>query len=71
LADLVLNAIPAPVSIRRAIATATFSRSLDEWEWTEHFAAQPETLRYLNFVADKFDLRKDIAQHPGARGQVR
>ena len=33
---------------------------LQEWEWSEHFAAQPETLRYLNFVADKFDLRKDI-----------
>ncbi len=33
---------------------------LDEWEWSEHFAAQPETLRYLNFVADKLDLRHDI-----------
>jgi len=33
---------------------------LKEWNWTEHFAPQPETLRYLNFVADKFDLRKDI-----------
>ena len=33
---------------------------LAEWEWSEHFAAQPETLRYLNFVAEKFDLRKDI-----------
>ena len=33
---------------------------LDEWEWSEHFAAQPETLRYLNYVADKFDLRSDI-----------
>lgn len=33
---------------------------LQEWSWTEHFAPQPETLRYLNFVADKFDLRKDI-----------
>ena len=33
---------------------------LQEWEWSEHFAAQPETLRYLGFVADKFDLRRDI-----------
>jgi cation diffusion facilitator CzcD-associated flavoprotein CzcO len=33
---------------------------LDEWDWTEHFSAQPETLRYLNFVADKFDLRENI-----------
>src|SRR5258708_22824431 len=33
---------------------------LQEWEWPEHFAAQPDTLRYLNYVADKFDLRRDI-----------
>jgi len=33
---------------------------LRDWEWSEHFAAQPETLRYCNFVADKLDLRRDI-----------
>ncbi|MET0851447.1 MAG: NAD(P)/FAD-dependent oxidoreductase [Candidatus Rokuibacteriota bacterium] len=33
---------------------------LREWEWSEHFSAQPETLRYCNFVADKLDLRRDI-----------
>ena len=33
---------------------------LQEWSWPEHFAAQPDTLRYLNYVADKFDLRKNI-----------
>jgi cation diffusion facilitator CzcD-associated flavoprotein CzcO len=33
---------------------------LDEWSWSEHFAAQPETLRYLQHVAGKFDLRRDI-----------
>ena len=33
---------------------------LEEWSWSEHFAGQPETLRYLNHVADKFDLRRDI-----------
>ena len=39
----------------------SFSKELlDEWNWSEHFAGQPETLRYLNHVADKFDLRKDI-----------
>ena len=39
----------------------SFSQELlDEWNWSEHFAAQPETLRYLNHVADKFDLRRDI-----------
>lgn len=39
----------------------SFSQELlEEWDWTEHFAAQPETERYLNHVADKFDLRRDI-----------
>ncbi len=39
----------------------SFSRELlDEWHWTEQFSPQPETLRYLNFVADKFDLRKHM-----------
>ena len=33
---------------------------LQEWDWSEHFAPQPETERYLNHVADKFDLRRDI-----------
>ncbi|WP_206020726.1 NAD(P)/FAD-dependent oxidoreductase [Roseococcus sp. SYP-B2431] len=33
---------------------------LAEWDWTEHFAPQPETERYLNRVADKYDLRRDI-----------
>src|SRR6202790_4428501 len=40
----------------------SFSKELlEEWNWSEHFAGQPETLRYLNLVADKFDLRRDIA----------
>ena len=39
----------------------SFSQELlEEWNWSEHFAGQPETLRYLNHVADKFDLRRDI-----------
>jgi cation diffusion facilitator CzcD-associated flavoprotein CzcO len=33
---------------------------LQEWNWTEHFAPQAETLRYLNFVVDKLDLRRSI-----------
>jgi cyclohexanone monooxygenase len=32
-----------------------------EWEWTERYPTQPEILRYLNHVADRFDLRKDIS----------
>jgi cation diffusion facilitator CzcD-associated flavoprotein CzcO len=33
---------------------------LDEWNWSEHFASQPETLRYCEFVCDKLDLRLDM-----------
>ncbi len=31
-----------------------------EWEWSERYATQPEILRYLQHVADKHDLRRDI-----------
>ena len=38
-----------------------FSKELlEEWEWTERYPEQPEILRYLNHVADRFDLRRDI-----------
>lgn len=38
----------------------TFSPEVDaEWAWSEQFAAQPEILEYINFVADRHDLRKD------------
>ncbi|MEQ3549538.1 NAD(P)/FAD-dependent oxidoreductase [Pseudonocardia nematodicida] len=33
---------------------------LQEWTWSERFAAQPEILRYLSHVADRYDLRRDI-----------
>jgi cation diffusion facilitator CzcD-associated flavoprotein CzcO len=33
---------------------------VQEWEWSERYPQQPEILRYLNHVADRFDLRKDI-----------
>ncbi|HAN07558.1 MAG TPA: cyclohexanone monooxygenase [Acidimicrobiaceae bacterium] len=39
----------------------SFSKEvLNEWHWKEMFSGQPENLRYLNFVADKFDLRKHM-----------
>ncbi|MGE7981455.1 flavin-containing monooxygenase [Solibacillus sp. NPDC093137] len=39
----------------------TFSEELyKEWSWSSRFPEQPEILKYLNFVADKFDLRPDI-----------
>ncbi|MCZ6598119.1 MAG: NAD(P)/FAD-dependent oxidoreductase, partial [Planctomycetota bacterium] len=38
-----------------------FSEELQQgWEWTERYATQPEILRYINHVADRFDLRRDI-----------
>lgn len=39
----------------------SFSRELlEEWKWSERYPAQPEILRYLQHVADRFDLRRDI-----------
>jgi cation diffusion facilitator CzcD-associated flavoprotein CzcO len=39
----------------------SFSKELQqEWDWKEHFSPQPDTLDYLNYVADKFDLRRDM-----------
>lgn len=38
-----------------------FSDELEqEWRWTERYATQPEILHYINHVADRFDLRRDI-----------
>jgi cyclohexanone monooxygenase len=31
-----------------------------EWTWTERYASQPEILRYIDHVAERFDLRRDI-----------
>jgi cation diffusion facilitator CzcD-associated flavoprotein CzcO len=31
-----------------------------EWHWTERYAAQPEILRYLNHVTDRFGVRPHI-----------
>lgn len=38
-----------------------FSEELEqEWRWSERYATQPEILRYIQHVADRFDLRRDI-----------
>ncbi|RZM18496.1 MAG: NAD(P)/FAD-dependent oxidoreductase, partial [Sphingomonas sp.] len=38
-----------------------FSPELEqEWRWSERYATQPEILRYINHVADRFELRRDI-----------
>ncbi|HSO95661.1 MAG TPA: NAD(P)/FAD-dependent oxidoreductase [Acidimicrobiia bacterium] len=40
----------------------SFSPELEqEWTWSERYATQPEILRYAEHVADRFDLRRDIA----------
>ncbi len=39
----------------------SFSRELEnEWNWSERYATQPEILRYAEYVAEKFDLLRDI-----------
>jgi cation diffusion facilitator CzcD-associated flavoprotein CzcO/acetyl esterase/lipase len=47
------------------IATVDYTFSFDPeleraWTWSEKYATQPEILRYLQFVADRYDLRRDI-----------
>ncbi len=32
-----------------------------QWRWTERYAGQPEILHYIRHVAERFDLRRDIA----------
>jgi cyclohexanone monooxygenase len=51
----------ARVDIESQEYSYSFSPELDaEWKWSERYASQPELLRYLNHVADRFDLRRDI-----------
>jgi cation diffusion facilitator CzcD-associated flavoprotein CzcO/acetyl esterase/lipase len=47
------------------IPTTDYTYSFDpdlesEWTWSEKYATQPEILRYAQYVADKYDLRRDI-----------
>jgi cyclohexanone monooxygenase len=51
----------ARVDIESQEYSYSFSDELEEeWRWTERYATQPELLRYLNHVADRFDLWPDI-----------
>ncbi|WP_235653998.1 flavin-containing monooxygenase [Mycolicibacterium houstonense] len=48
------------------VESVDYSYSFDEdlqqeWNWTEKYATQPEILAYLNHVADRFDLHRDIS----------
>jgi cation diffusion facilitator CzcD-associated flavoprotein CzcO/acetyl esterase/lipase len=50
------------------IQTVDYSYAFDPelekaWKWSEKYATQPEILRYLGFVADRYDLRRDIRFH--------
>ena len=33
---------------------------LEQWDWKELYSGQPENERYLNYVADKFDLKRHV-----------
>jgi len=38
-----------------------FSEDLEQdWDWSQRYAPQPEILRYINHVADRFELRRDV-----------
>jgi cyclohexanone monooxygenase len=51
----------ARVDIESIEYSYSFSKELqDEWDWSERFASQPELLKYLNHVADRFDLWENI-----------
>ncbi|KAK0350548.1 hypothetical protein LTR94_028579 [Friedmanniomyces endolithicus] len=48
-----------------------FSEELEqEWRWSERYAKQPEILRYINHVADRFDLRRDVSLNTRVRSAV-
>ena len=51
------------------IQTIDYSYSFDPeletaWKWSEKYATQPEILRYLGFVADRYDLGATSASAP-------
>ncbi|HEX2590008.1 MAG TPA: NAD(P)/FAD-dependent oxidoreductase [Rhizomicrobium sp.] len=51
----------ARVDIESQEYSYSFDEKLElEWEWSERYASQPELLKYVNHVADRFDLRRDI-----------
>jgi len=55
------TAIRDAALIRKAKPTATrFQRTPSGVGLEGHYSGQPENERYLNYVADKFDLRRDI-----------
>jgi len=52
----------ARVDIESLEYSYQFSGELQQaWKWSERYATQPELLRYIDHVADRFELRRDIA----------
>jgi cyclohexanone monooxygenase len=48
-----------------------FSEELQqEWQWSERYATQAEILRYIEHVADRFDLRRDVQLEARVRSAV-
>jgi cyclohexanone monooxygenase len=51
----------ARCDVESADYSYSFSEELQqEWHWPERYSPQPDILRYVNHVADRFDLRRDI-----------
>jgi cyclohexanone monooxygenase len=51
----------ARCDVESLLYSYSFSPELEQgWDWTERYATQPEILRYVNHVTDRFELRKDI-----------
>jgi cyclohexanone monooxygenase len=52
----------ARVDVKSMEYSYSFDEQLEQdWEWSEKYPPQPELLRYVDHVADRFDLRRDIA----------
>ena len=52
----------ARVDIQSLEYSFGFDEALEqEWRWSERYAPQPELLAYAGHVADRFDLKRDIA----------
>jgi hypothetical protein len=53
------------------VPTTDYAYSFDpqlekDWTWSEKYATQPEILAYLQHVADRYDLRRDIRSASGS-----
>ena len=49
--------------LQRVVAAARGGVSDDpqqDWKWPERYGNRPEILQYINHVADRFDLRRDV-----------